>query len=82
MPARNRTPSLDPIATQALITALAGPVGEYAARAEYAAVLAEFGAGVQPFANLLEAENRHIAALQRLALAALENSACSRRRRV
>lgn len=61
---RNRTPSLDPIATQALITALAGPVGEYAARAEYAAVLAKFGAGIQPYANLLDAENRHVAALQ------------------
>jgi hypothetical protein len=56
--------ALDPIARQALVTALTGPQGEYAARAEYVAILAKFGAGVQPYANILEAENRHIAALQ------------------
>jgi hypothetical protein len=58
------TAVLDPIAKQALLTALAGPQGEYAARAEYAAILAKFGAGVQPYASILQAENQHIAALQ------------------
>ena len=61
---RGCTTALDPIAKQALITALAGPEGEYAARAEYTAILAKFGAGVQPYANILEAEKKHIAALQ------------------
>jgi hypothetical protein len=56
--------ALDPVATQALLTALAGPDGEYAARAEYAAILAKFGADVQPYANILEAEKQHIAAIQ------------------
>ncbi len=56
--------TLDPVATLALLTALAGPDGEYAARAEYTAILAEFGTGVQPYANILEAEKRHVAALE------------------
>jgi hypothetical protein len=55
---------LGPVARQALLTALAGPQGEYAARAEYAAILAKFGPGIQPYANILEAEKKHIAALQ------------------
>ena len=58
------TTALDPVAKQALLTALAGPEGEYAARAEYTAILAKFGAGVQPYANILEAEKKHVAALQ------------------
>ncbi len=58
------TATLDPVAKQALLTALAGPYGEYAARAEYAAILVKFGAGIQPYANILEAEKRHVAALQ------------------
>lgn len=57
------TAKLDPVARQALLTALAGPEGEYAARAEYTAILAKFGAGVQPYANILEAEKKHVAAL-------------------
>ena len=61
---RSGTTTLDPIAKQALITALAGPEGEYAARAEYTAILAKFGTGVQPYVNILEAEKKHIAALQ------------------
>ncbi len=56
--------TLDPAATQALLTALAGPDGEYAARAEYTAIVTKFGATVQPYANILEAEKRHVAALQ------------------
>jgi D-alanyl-D-alanine carboxypeptidase len=55
---------LDPVAQTALLEALAGPEGEYAARATYAAILAEFGPTVQPYANILRAEERHIAALQ------------------
>ncbi len=58
------TATLDPVAKQALLTALAGPQGEYAARAEYAAILTEFGAAIQPYANILEAEKKHVAALQ------------------
>lgn len=59
-----RTTALDATAKEALITALAGPEGEYAAHAEYAAVVAKFGA-VQPYANILRAEQQHITALQR-----------------
>jgi len=56
--------ALAPVAKQALLTALAGPEGEYAARATYAAILGQFGAGVQPYANIYEAEVKHVAALQ------------------
>lgn len=59
-----QTTPLDPAAEAALLTTLAGPDGEYAARATYAAILAQYGAGVQPYANIYEAEVRHIAALQ------------------
>jgi hypothetical protein len=58
------TTTLNAAATTALLTALAGPDGEYAARATYAAILAKFGAGVQPYANIYQAEVKHIAALQ------------------
>ena len=58
------TPVLDPIARQALLTALAGPLGEYAAAAEYTAILTAFGPTVQPYARILQAERQHIAALQ------------------
>lgn len=61
---RGRTANLDSDAREALVTALTGPFGEYAARAEYAAILTAFGSGVQPFANILPAENKHVAALQ------------------
>jgi hypothetical protein len=50
-------------AAQALTEALAGPDGEYAARAEYAAILAKFGA-VPPYAAIIQADERHIAALK------------------
>ncbi len=63
--AQGGTPvTLDAVAKQALTAALTSPDGEYAARAEYAVILATFGAGIQPYANILEAENKHIAALQ------------------
>jgi hypothetical protein len=57
-------PALDPVAREALITALTSPVGEYAARAEYTAILAKFGNTMQPYARILQAEQQHIAALQ------------------
>lgn len=51
-------------AAQALTEALAGPDGEYAARAEYAVIINKFG-DVQPFATIVQAEQRHIEALKR-----------------
>ncbi len=62
------TTALSPAAKAALLTALAAPEGEYAARAEYAAILAKFGAEVQPYANIYQAEVRHIAALEQQCL--------------
>lgn len=44
--------------------ALMGPYGEYAAVAAYTAVIEEFGQ-VQPYVNILEAEQRHVSALIR-----------------
>ena len=58
------TTQLDAVAKAALVTTLAGPDGEYAARAEYAAILAKYGVGLQPYANIYQAEVKHIAALQ------------------
>ena len=49
----------------ALLEALIGPEGEYAAYASYAAVLEEYG-DVEPYATIADAELRHIEALQRL----------------
>ncbi len=48
----------------ALVEALAGPDGEYAAHAEYSAIIDKFGE-VQPYVNIRMAESRHIAALKR-----------------
>jgi hypothetical protein len=62
---RAAAPALTETAEKALREALAGPDGEYAARAEYEAILDQFGATVQPYANILRAEERHIAALER-----------------
>lgn len=45
--------------------ALMGPDGEYAALASYQAVLDEFGADVEPYASIKEAEARHADALTR-----------------
>jgi hypothetical protein len=58
---------LSDTAKAALIEALAGEDGEYAARAEYEAILskAEFGTEVLPYAHLVQAEENHIAALRR-----------------
>ena len=49
----------------AVLEALTGPDGEYAAYASYAAVLETYG-DVEPYATIAEAELRHIEALQRL----------------
>lgn len=57
-------PAIDATAREALVTALAGPDGEYAAQAEYTAILAKFGTTVQPYANILKSEKQHVAALQ------------------
>lgn len=56
--------ALTPEAKQAVVEALAGPEGEYAAHAAYSAVIEKFG-DVQPYLNIREAEARHIAALER-----------------
>jgi hypothetical protein len=61
---RQTTPSLNESAKAALITALVGQDGEYAARAEYEAILTKFGSEVLPYAHIIQAEERHIAALQ------------------
>lgn len=47
-----------------VLEALIGPEGEYAAYATYAAIVETFGA-VQPYANILAAEAKHIAALEK-----------------
>ena len=51
-------------AKEAVLTALAGPDGEYAAHALYTAILEQHGS-IQPFAAIREAESRHIRALER-----------------
>ncbi len=56
-------PTLTQAAQAALVYALDGEAGEYMARAEYKAIIAKFGP-VQPFVNILRAEEKHIAALQ------------------
>jgi hypothetical protein len=58
------SPELSSSATSAVLNALVGPEGEYAAYATYAAILVEYGE-VQPYARILESEARHIEALQR-----------------
>jgi hypothetical protein len=47
-----------------LMTALTGPDGEYAAYAEYTAIIEKHGQ-VAPYVNIREAEARHINALKR-----------------
>lgn len=61
---RQTTPTLTEPAKAALITALAGRDGEYAARAEYEAILAKFGSEVLPYAHIIQAEGNHVAALE------------------
>lgn len=57
-------PSLPGEVAEALLEALVGPDGEYAAYALYSAVIDKHGP-VQPYATIRDAEVRHIAALQR-----------------
>ena len=52
-------------AKEAILEALLGPEGEYAAYAMYTAVIEKFGA-VEPYVSIREAEARHIEALKRL----------------
>lgn len=59
-----RTASPESVQT-ALVQALTGPEGEYAAYASYAAVLDAYGL-VDPYATIANAELRHIETLQRL----------------
>jgi rubrerythrin len=54
----------DAIVKDVLTTALAGPDGEYAAYAEYTAIIENFGE-VAPYVNIRAAETRHINALKR-----------------
>jgi hypothetical protein len=65
MDAMTSAPSEDPLTPGELAGLLAALDDEYKARAVYAQVLADFGV-VRPFANIVEAEQRHIDALVRL----------------
>lgn len=58
-------PTLPAHIATAVLEALTGPEGEYAAYASYAAVLEEYG-DVEPYATIADAELRHIDALRRL----------------
>ena len=64
-PGARASASLSPEAEKALLEALTGPEGEYAAYAMYDAVIAKFGE-VEPYVSIREAEARHIEALKRL----------------
>ena len=57
-------PSLPGEVAEALLEALVGPDGEYAAYALYSAVIDKHGP-VQPYATIRDSEARHIVALQR-----------------
>lgn len=52
-------------AQEAMLEALVGAEGEYAAYATYDAILNEYG-NVNPFANIMAAEARHIDALKQI----------------
>ena len=59
------TGTLSEAAKEAILEALTGPEGEYAAYAMYTAVIKKFGE-VEPYVSIREAEARHIEALKRL----------------
>jgi len=59
------TGTLSGEAKEAILEALTGPEGEYAAYAMYTAVIEKFGE-VEPCVSIREAEARHIEALKRL----------------
>jgi hypothetical protein len=50
---------------EVVLEALLGPEGEYAAYATYATIIEEYGA-VNPFANIMASEAKHIEALQQI----------------
>jgi len=52
-------------AQEAVLEALVGVDGEYAAYATYAAILTEYG-NVNPYANIMAAEAKHIEALKQI----------------
>lgn len=58
------TQTVAPEVKDALLEALTGPEGEYAAYAMYTAVIDTYG-DVEPYVTIREAEARHIAALER-----------------
>lgn len=62
--AQVQTQPLSEEAKNALLEALAGPEGEYAAYAMYTAVIEKFGA-VEPYVSIQAAEAKHIEALKR-----------------
>ncbi|WP_457630686.1 ferritin-like domain-containing protein, partial [Oceanithermus sp.] len=62
--AATATTQLSEEAKEALLEALTGPEGEYAAYAVYDAVIQEYG-NVEPYLSIRRAEANHIAALQR-----------------
>ncbi len=57
--------TLSPEAKAAILEALTGPEGEYAAYAAYTAVIEKYGE-VEPYTRIRQAEARHIEALKRL----------------
>ncbi len=59
------TGTLSEEAKEAILEALTGPEGEYAAYAMYTAVIEKFGE-IEPYVSIREAEARHIEALKRL----------------
>lgn len=64
-PQAERVEPAKSLVQELLTEALSGPDGEYAARAEYQAILDKFG-DVRPYANIIHAEERHIEALEGL----------------
>jgi len=63
--AKPSTANLSEPAKEAIIEALTGPAGEYAAYAMYNAVIDKYGE-VEPYVSIREAEARHIEALKRV----------------
>jgi len=65
MGAATTATALSEEAKQAILEALTGPEGEYAAYAMYNAVIEKFGE-VEPYVSIRQAEERHIQSLQRI----------------
>lgn len=60
----NSATTLTPQAQEALLEALTGPVGEYAAYATYDAIIQKYG-NLEPYLTIRNSEAQHISALQR-----------------